>query len=66
MCGSRWLGDCGHFAYETLRGTGEDAQALGKIREYGKGAAAGTGAGALIVGGAGAVLRIRRFRRDIM
>lgn len=44
----------------------EDAQALGKIREYGKGAAAGTGAGALIVGGAGAVLRIRRFRRDIM
>lgn len=44
----------------------EDAQALGKIREYGKGVAAGTGAGALIVGGAGAVLRIRRFRRDIM
>lgn len=44
----------------------DDAQALGKIQEFGRGAAAGTAGAALLVGGAGAVLRIRRFRRDIL
>ncbi len=44
----------------------ENAEALGKVREYGKGAAAGTGGAALLLFGSGAALRIRRFRRDMM
>lgn len=43
-----------------------DAEALGKISDFDKGAAAGTGGAALLVGGAGAFLRIRRFWRDTM
>ena len=44
----------------------EDANAMGEVKEFGKAAAAGTGGAALLVGGAGAFLRIRRFWRDTM
>ena len=43
----------------------DDARAMGKIKQFGKGVAAGTGAGLALFGGAGAFFRVRRFRRDM-